>query len=79
MKVAEPWYPPYVTLTDDEVQWGKTENQWYKPEKNLGNGFPSWVISRGKYKWRFKYNRGSNTLVVNLNSTRFAHFRACKF
>ena len=36
-KAAESWYPPYLKVSDDYVQWGESENSWYKKQPNIGD------------------------------------------
>ena len=68
MSVAETWYPKYVRLSDESVTWGETNSSWYRPIKNLGDGFPNWESVESGHRWKWKYNRGSNTLTVILSS-----------
>lgn len=66
-KVAEAFYPPYVRITDDFVQFGLDENRWYKPEKNIGYSYAQAQVIRPfrqKPLFKLNYKKGSKTLVV---------------
>ena len=36
---AESWFPEYVYLTDDTVQWGISADSWYKPMYNENGSY----------------------------------------
>lgn len=65
-KAAEKFYPPFVKLTDETVQWGKSRTEWYKPWKNIGDGGNSWEAVNGKFRWKFKYKKARRNLQVLL-------------
>ena len=69
-KAAEGFYPPYVRITDDFVQFGSDENRWYKPQKNIGNSYAeAQVIRPSKQKPLFKlfYKKASKTVAVTVS------------
>jgi hypothetical protein len=63
-EVAESWYPEYVYITDEEVQWGDASDSWYKPLKNNGDSYKKAQSSEQGTLFKFNYNGGRNTLTV---------------
>ena len=63
-KAAESWYPEYVYITDEEVQWGDASDRWYKPLKNIGTNYTKAQSSRQGTLFKFNYSIGRNNLTV---------------
>ena len=66
-KAAESWYPPYVEVSDDYIQWGESKNDWYEKKLNTGPGGNEWRLKSSDATYRFKYNKGIDTLSVFLS------------
>ena len=66
-KAAESWYPPYVIVSDEYIQWGESENDWYVKKLNTGPGGNEWRLKQSDAGYRFKYNKGADTLSVFLS------------
>ena len=66
-KAAESWYPPYVEVSNDHIQWGESKNDWYKKKLNTGPGGNEWRLKSSDASYRFKYNKGVDTLSVFLS------------
>ena len=54
-EVAESWYPEYVYITDEEVQWGDASDSWYKPLKNNGDSYKKAQSSKLKARNKVRY------------------------
>ena len=72
-EAAESWYPPYVKLSDDYVQWGESGNEWYVKHEIEDIGRNVWrlteYVNNESNIYRIKYNRAVNTISVLISST----------
>jgi hypothetical protein len=61
---AESWFPEYVYLTDDTVQWGISADSWYEPMYNENGSYKNaQSFFQGKI-FKFMYGKKYNRLTV---------------
>ena len=61
---ADSWYPKYLHITDEEVQWGSGADSWYEPDRNIGNSYRDAQASVSGELFKYKYSAGNNNLTV---------------
>jgi hypothetical protein len=63
-KAAESWYPPYVSVTNNEVKFGTSRNSWYKASRNRGSSYENAKGSFGGQSYNIQYRRNTNSMSV---------------
>ena len=63
-KAAESWFPSYVYITDEIVQWGEDEDNWYVPQDNVGNSYSNAKSNYQGNVFILKYGKKYNRLTV---------------
>ncbi|MDB4046471.1 hypothetical protein N9501_09720 [Amylibacter sp.] len=61
---AESWFPEYVYISDDTVQWGVSADNWYEPEYNENGSYKNAKVYYESNVFNYSYGRKYNRLTV---------------
>ena len=61
---AESWFPEYVYLTNDTVQWGISADSWYEPEYNETGSYKNAKSYVQGTAFTYNYGKKFNRLSV---------------
>ena len=61
---AESWFPEYVYITDNTVQWGVNADSWYEPEYNENGSYKNAKVYYESNVFNYSYGSKYNRLTV---------------
>ena len=61
---VESWFPEYVYISDETVQWGVSADSWYKPEYNENDSYKNAKVYYESNVFNYSYRSKTNRLTV---------------